>query len=379
MTFYVPAEIISEQREHQNKHGNKAEDKTALKRKIKRTTNTENNAAIKQKRNTENKHRKQTRKTNTENKHGKQTQKTIRRQDRGQTAAGESEKGPENMRLRNIPTARQELAQSPYVINETAIYQLRGRWAELFQNDRPIHIEIGMGKGQFLLELARRNPEVNYVGIERYSSVLVHPVRKLEAQSRPAQPDNAARMSVGKTDAQSRPTQPDNAAGRFSGKPEAQPEYAQSRDETAHIQREEPLTGEDSSITNIYLLRMDAERLTDVFAPGEVDRIYLNFSDPWPKDRHAKRRLPGRVFLGRYAQVLSPGGRVEFKTDNRSLFDFAIEESEEAGWKIDACTYDLHHDSALNEGNIMTEYEARFSSQGNPICKLIEHPATSES
>ena len=214
------------------------------------------------------------------------------------------------MRLRNIPSAKQELAESPYVVNETAQSELRSRWSEYFENDHPIHIEIGMGKGQFLLELARREPEINFIGIERYSSVLVHPVRKLEALA---------------------------------------------------------------PLHNIVLLRMDAERLTEVFAPGEVDRIYLNFSDPWPKDRHAKRRLPGRVFLGRYEQVLVPGGLIEFKTDNRSLFDFALEEAKEAGWTIDACTYDLHHDPVMNEGNIMTEYETRFSELGNPIFKLIEH------
>lgn len=214
------------------------------------------------------------------------------------------------MRLRNIPSAKQELAESPYVISETAQSELRSRWSEYFENDHPIRIEIGMGKGQFLLELARREPEINFIGIERYSSVLVHPVRKLEALT---------------------------------------------------------------PLHNIVLLRMDAERLTEVFAPGEVDRIYLNFSDPWPKDRHAKRRLPGRVFLGRYEQVLVPGGLIEFKTDNRSLFDFALEEAKEAGWTIDACTYDLHHDPVMNEGNIMTEYETRFSELGNPIFKLIEH------
>ena len=225
------------------------------------------------------------------------------------------------MRLRNIPSARQELADSSYVIGENDVPQFRGRWSELFsggvhagsKSPRPLRIEIGMGKGQFLLELARRNPDVDYIGIERYSSVLVHPVRKLEAFS------------------------------------------------------------QEEALHNILLLRMDAEHLTEVFAPGEVDRIYLNFSDPWPKDRHAKRRLPGRVFLGRFAQVLTPEGKVEFKTDNRSLFDFALEEAAQAGWVVDACTCDLHHTPEMNEGNIMTEYEKRFSELGNPICKLIEH------
>ena len=226
------------------------------------------------------------------------------------------------MRLRNIPSARQELADSSYVINEAIFSKVdpsstrpTGKWAQLFGNDHPLRLEIGMGKGKFLLALAERNPGINYVGIERYSSVLVHPVRRLE-------------------------------------------ELRQS----------------NSPLSNVLLLRIDAERLTELFAPEEVNRIYLNFSDPWPKDRHAKRRLPGRVFLERYAQVLAPGGLVEFKTDNRSLFDFALEEARAAGWTIDACTYDLHHDPVLSEGNLMTEYEEKFSALGNPICKLIEHP-----
>jgi tRNA (guanine-N7-)-methyltransferase len=116
---------------------------------------------------------------------------------------------------------------------------------------------------------------------------------------------------------------------------------------------------------------MDAETIADVFAPGEVDRIYLNFSDPWPKDRHAKRRLPSREFLARYDKILVDGGRIEFKTDNRVLFDWAVEQLEDTKWKADLITYDLHADPALLEGNVMTEYEERFSSMGNPICKYI--------
>ena len=248
------------------------------------------------------------------------------------------------MRLRNIPSARQELAESPYVIGESDLPMLRGRWSELFGNAHPIRIEIGMGKGQFLLELAHREPEINFVGIERYSSVLVHPVRRLSEYAQDL-------TSSSKPDAFSQ-------SHASASKPDAP--SPNQLPETLH---------------NILLLRMDAERLTEVFAPGEVDRIYLNFSDPWPKDRHAKRRLPGRVFLNRYAQILVPGGRVEFKTDNRSLFDFALEEAKEAGWTVDACTCDLHHDPAMNEGNIMTEYEKKFSELGNPICKLVEHKA----
>ena len=116
---------------------------------------------------------------------------------------------------------------------------------------------------------------------------------------------------------------------------------------------------------------MDAEDIAKVFGPGEVDRIYLNFSDPWPKDRHAKRRLPSREFLGRYDVILKREGRLEFKTDNRDLFDFAVEELGPAGWKAQAITYDLHRDETLMQGNVMTEYEERFSAMGNAICKYI--------
>jgi tRNA (guanine-N7-)-methyltransferase len=116
---------------------------------------------------------------------------------------------------------------------------------------------------------------------------------------------------------------------------------------------------------------MDAEDIIKVFGSGEVDRIYLNFSDPWPKDRHAKRRLPSREFLARYDVILKKDGILEFKTDNRDLFDFAVEELEPAGWKADVITYDLHSDEQLMAGNIMTEYEEKFSAAGNPICKYV--------
>ena len=116
---------------------------------------------------------------------------------------------------------------------------------------------------------------------------------------------------------------------------------------------------------------MDARRLEEVFAPGEVDRIYLNFSDPWPKARHAKRRLTSTEFLERYEKVLVPYGTIEFKTDNTELFNFSLEQVKEAGWTVSSFTYDLHHNEEMNRGNIMTEYEERFSAKGNPINKLI--------
>ena len=209
------------------------------------------------------------------------------------------------MRLRNIPGSREAIAKNRWCIRESE--QLRGNWHQIFGNSHPIHVEIGMGKGRFLMTLARENPQINYVGIEKYSSVLLRGLQKME---------------------------------------------------------EEPLE-------NIRFIRMDAETITDIFQSGETERIYLNFSDPWPKDRHAKRRLTSRQFFSRYNLILEKEGRVEFKTDNQDLFDFSLEEVKEAGWKLDGCTRDLHRDEIMNRGNIMTEYEEKFLSQGSPICKYI--------
>jgi len=115
---------------------------------------------------------------------------------------------------------------------------------------------------------------------------------------------------------------------------------------------------------------VDAKNLADIFEKGEVQKIYLNFSDPWPKDRHARRRLTSEEFMAIYDRILEPGGVVEFKTDNKGLFDYSLETIPKAGWEIREYTYDLHH-SGMGEGNVMTEYEEKFSSKGNPIYKLI--------
>ena len=209
------------------------------------------------------------------------------------------------MRLRNITGSREVIAENEYVVQEPK--EQRGKWKSFFGNDNPVHLEIGMGKGRFLMTLAEQNPGVNYIGIEKYSSVLLRALQKMEQNPLP----------------------------------------------------------------NIRFIRMDAEEITEVFAKGEVDKIYLNFSDPWPKDRHAKRRLPSRQFLARYDEILNPAGDLEFKTDNKDLFTFAEEEVAETKWEIRAITYDLHNDSKMCEGNVMTEYEEKFSSKGNPIYKYI--------
>lgn len=208
------------------------------------------------------------------------------------------------MRLRHIPGSEQQIEESPFVISGPE--EFRGQWNMFFGNENPLHIEVGMGKGRFITELAAAHPEINYIGIERYTSVLLKAVEKRSLLFLP----------------------------------------------------------------NLYFLCVDARTLPDIFAEGEVDRIYLNFSDPWPKDRHAKRRLTSPQFMALYDRILAPEGQVEFKTDNMGLFDYSLESIPEAGWTITASTKDLHH-SDMAEGNIMTEYEAKFSAMGNPICKLI--------
>lgn len=210
------------------------------------------------------------------------------------------------MRLRNVPGARETIIESPLSVQNAD--HLKGNWAEEFGNNHPIYIEVGMGKGKFIVEMAKRNPQMNYIGIEKYSSVLVRAVEKLD----------------------------------------------------------------DFEQDNLRLIRMDAENIEDVFDKEEVAGIYLNFSDPWPKDRHAKRRLTSTRFLERYNQILAADGRVIFKTDNRELFDFSLEQVKEAGWILENYTYDLHH-SEYMEGNVMTEYEEKFSAKGNPICRLCTY------
>lgn len=212
------------------------------------------------------------------------------------------------MRLRNIPGADDVIRRHPIAVKESKEY--KGKWNTLFENENPIHIEIGMGKGQFILTLAKQNPQINYIGIERYSSVLLRALEKFD-------------------------------------------------------------TEEFCELTNVRFICMDAMELPDVFEAEEVEKIYLNFSDPWPKKRHARRRLTSTVFFAQYDKVLAKDGVVEFKTDNRPLFEFSLEQVEEAGWKLLGSTFDLHHDAAMNQGNVMTEYEEKFSAQGNPIHKLI--------
>lgn len=208
------------------------------------------------------------------------------------------------MRLRHIPGAEEQIANNPYVVQHAEKY--KGSWNQIFDNDHPIEIEVGMGKGKFIMELAAKNPHINYVGIERYSSVLLKALQKVA----------------------------------------------------------------DMNLSNIFFLCIDARELSDIFGDQEIHKIYLNFSDPWPKDRHAKRRLTSPEFMKVYHQILKSDGFIEFKTDNKGLFDYSLESIPKAGWKIQGYTFDLHH-SDMSEDNVMTEYETKFSAEGKPICKLI--------
>ncbi|HJV91641.1 MAG TPA: tRNA (guanosine(46)-N7)-methyltransferase TrmB [Holophagaceae bacterium] len=208
------------------------------------------------------------------------------------------------MRLRHVPGGRAFLEAHPSeIILDPAAHP--GHWRSLFGNDRPLHLEIGMGKGQFVMGMAQANPGINYLGMERATSVAVRALQRLLADPRP----------------------------------------------------------------NVRLVLGCASELDSCFAEGEVDRLLLNFSDPWPKKAHAKRRLTHAGFLGRYRTVLAPGGELHFKTDNRGLFEFSLAHLSQHGWVLDDVSLDLH--AAEPEDNVRTEYEEAFAAEGHPIYRLV--------
>ena len=205
------------------------------------------------------------------------------------------------MRLRNVKGASEVINNSPFIIKDYKNY--KGKYNALFDNNNPIRIEIGMGKGDFIIGMAKNNPDINFIGIEKYDSVLVRAIEKL-----------------------------------------------------------------DDSITNLKLIRMDATEIDEVF-DKEVDTIYLNFSDPWPKKRHANRRLTSTNFLKKYDNIFKNDKTIVMKTDNRKLFEFSLIEFSSYGYKIEDISLDLHKDNT--EDNIETEYEKKFSSLGYPIYKVV--------
>ena len=211
------------------------------------------------------------------------------------------------MRLRQITGSEDYVAQSEYVVHEPE--KNKGQWKQFFGNGHPIHVEIGMGEGQFIEQMALTHPEINYIGIERYDTVMLKALKKREA-----------------------------------------------------------LMAEGAALQNLTFISIDARLLADVFEAGEIDRIYLNFSDPWPPNRQRKRRLTWRAYLEVYDEILKQQGDLCFKTDNQRFFEWSLQEICQFGWLLQNISLDLHHSDF--EGNVMTEYEEKFSSEGSRIYRV---------
>lgn len=207
------------------------------------------------------------------------------------------------MRLKKVKGADIIVGESDYIIKEPKNY--KSKWREVFENDNPIHIEIGMGKGNFIIGMAEKYSNINFIGIEMYDSVLVRAVQKLDER--------------------------------------------------------------EKEIPNLRLIKMDATEIEEVFEK-EVSLIYLNFSDPWPKKRHTKRRLTSKEFLERYDSIFKNEKIIFQKTDNNDLFEFSMESLQEYGYNLKNVTRDLHSENI--QDNVQTEYEEKFSSNGVKINRL---------
>ncbi len=205
------------------------------------------------------------------------------------------------MRLKNVKGAKEKIEASTYLIETPNIY--KGKYYEVFNNNNPIYIEIGMGKGNFIIENAKKYPDINFIGIEKYDSVIVRAVERLESEK----------------------------------------------------------------IDNLRLIRMDANEIEDVF-DKEISLVYLNFSDPWPKDRHYKRRLSSFEFLKKYDNIFKSKKHIIMKTDNRKLFEYSIVSYTNYDYKINEISLNLYEDNT--ENNIPTEYEIKFRNKGLPIYKI---------
>ena len=205
------------------------------------------------------------------------------------------------MRLKNVKGANDIIVKGIYYIDNPSIY--KGKWNKLFNNNNPIYIELGMGKGDFIINNAIKYPNINFIGIEKYDSVRVRAIQK----------------------------------------------------------------SNELELNNLKLIRLDVINIDTIF-DKEIDKIYLNFSDPWPKERHAKRRLTSNIFLDKYSKIFKNNYIIEMKTDNIDLFNYSVESLKNYGYVIEYITNDLHSE---NIDNIETEYEHKFSSKGIKINKFI--------
>lgn len=207
------------------------------------------------------------------------------------------------MRLKKVKDAKERVEASEYYVSTPSEY--KGKWNEFFKNNNPIHIEIGMGKGNFVIGMAKAHKDINYIGIEMYDSVMVKAVEKLKQEEKP--------------------------------------------------------------LKNLKLVLIDAMKIEEIFE-NEISRIYLNFSDPWPKAKHEKRRLTSKIFLEKYDKIFKGQKQIFQKTDNNDLFDFSMVSLVENGYELRNVTRDLHSENVSD--NIMTEYEEKFSNAGIKINKL---------
>ncbi len=207
------------------------------------------------------------------------------------------------MRLRKVKNAKERLTDGYYFIENPK--DNKGNWHKVFNNHNPIHIEIGCGKGQFIYTLSKQNPDINYIAIEKFDSVLLRVLEKIK----------------------------------------------------------------EEDIPNLKICIIDANEISEYFNENELDRIYLNFSDPWPKKHHAKRRLTSPLFLNQYRIILNKDGEIHFKTDNRGLFEYSLQSFNECNYSIYNISLDLHKDLEKYPFNITTEFEDKWSKLG-PIYRL---------
>ena len=210
------------------------------------------------------------------------------------------------MRLRKKPHTLEKLENfSDFVTTEKIDSSRAGNWKKIFGNENPLHVELGTGKGDFICAMAEKNPQINFVGLEMEAEVVLKAARKIDEKNLP----------------------------------------------------------------NVKIIVFNVNQIEEIFAENEIDRLYINFCDPWPKKKHAKRRLTYITFLQKYKKILKPAGEIHFKTDNRALFDFSLEQFELANLKVTDVSYDLHADEPPE--NVRTEYENRFSAAGVPINRCV--------